>query len=431
LGPIGNALTILRSVVVTSWGSETSSEVEAAIERMDTSGPPITVLVADDDDAVRRTLARIISSKPDMVLAGAAADAEEAIRIGSSVRPDVALVDVSMPGGGGARVTEVLRLQSPATKVLALSGSAERSEVMEMLAAGATGYLVKGGDFDLISAVRAASRGQGVLANDVAGDVIGELSERLLRQRDEDRRREIGTTRIREALESGLRMVFQPVFDLATHQIAGYEALARFTSEYRRTPDRWFAEAWDLGLGFELEVAAAGAALEAITEASSPGFLAVNLSPQAIIDPRFEAWLDRYSGLGHVVIEITEHAIVDDYDALNRALDHARRRGVRVAVDDAGAGYSSLRHVLRLRPDFLKLDGSLVTGIDRDPAKRAVAVGMISSAYELGTDVIAEAIEEESDLACVVRLGARLGQGYHLALPGPLPATAARTVVAR
>ena len=398
---------------------------------MDTSsGPPITVLVADDDDAVRRTLARIISSKTDMVLAGVATDAEEAIRIGSSVHPDVALVDVSMPCGGGVRVTEVLRLQSPGTRVLALSGSAERSEVMEMLAAGATGYLVKGGDFDLISAVRAASRGQGVLTTDVAADVIGELSERLLRQKDEDRRRQVGIARIREALQGGLHMVFQPVFDLATNHVAGYEALARFTSESRRTPDRWFAEAWELDLGFDLEIAAANTAIDGIQNSGAPGFLAVNLSPQAIMDARFEAWLDRHPNLGHVVIEITEHAVVDDYDALNQALRHARRRGVRIAVDDAGAGYSSLRHVLILRPDFIKLDGSLVTGIDRDAAKRAVAVGMISSAYELGTDVIAEAIEEESDLACVVRLGARLGQGYHLGMPGSLPAPTAQTAVA-
>ena len=404
---------------------------------MDTSGPPISVLVADDDDAVRRTLARIISSKPDLILVGLAADAEEAVRIGSEIRPDVALVDVSMPGGGGVRVTEVLRAQSPETKVLALSGSAERSEVMEMLAAGATGYLVKGGDFDLITAVRAASRGQGVLTTDVAADVIGELSERLLRQKDEDRRREVDVARIQEAVENGLRMVFQPVFDLGANQVAGYEALARFTSESRRTPDRWFAEAWDLGLGFELETAAAGAAMDAVNLGAHPGFLAVNLSPQAIMDDRFEAWLDLHPALDHVVIEITEHAVVDDYDALNKALCNARHRGMRVAVDDAGAGYSSLRHVLILRPDFIKLDGSLVTGIDRDAAKRAVAVGMISSAFELGTEVIAEAIEDESDLACVVRLGARFGQGYHLAMPGPLPASdgstvaASRTAVAR
>lgn len=396
---------------------------------MDPGASPVTVLVADDDDAVRRTLARIISSKPDMVLAGVATDAEEAIRIGSSVRPDVALVDVSMPRGGGVRVTELLRVQSPGTKVLALSGSAERSEVMEMLAAGATGYLVKSGDFDLISAIRAASRGQGVLTTEVAADVIGELSERLLRQKDEDRRRQVGVTRIREALEGGLHMVFQSIFDLSTNQVAGYEALARFTSESRRTPDRWFAEAWELGLGFELEMAAADAALRGLESSRAPGFLSVNLSPQSIMDSRFGGWLDRHPAVGHLVIEITEHAVVDDYDALNQALQYARRRGVRIAVDDAGAGYSSLRHVLILRPDFIKLDGSLVTGMDRDAAKRAVAVGMTSSAYELGIDVIAEAIEDESDLECVVRLGVRLGQGYHLAMPGPLTARTTQTMV--
>src|SRR5438270_1764242 len=216
-------------------------------------------------------------------------------------------------------------------------------------------------------------------------------------------------------------MVFQPVFDLASGTIEGYEALARFHSESRRSPDRWFAEAWEVGLGFELETAAVDAALGAVTKAGAAGFISVNLSPRTITDARFAGWMQSRRPVDRIVIEVTEHAVVEDYEALNAALAEGRRAGVRVAVDDAGAGYASLRHILLLQPDFIKLDGSLVTGIDSDPAKRAVAVGMISSARELGTDVIAEAIEEASDLSCVVRLGARLGQGYHLGLPGPLP----------
>lgn len=316
-------------------------------------------------------------------------------------------------------MAEALRMNSPHTKILALSGSVERSGVMEMLAAGALGYLVKGADLDLVSAVQAASRGQGVLTSEIAADVIGELSERLVRQKDEERERACGIGRVREALDGGIEMVFQPVIDLQAGGVEGYEALARFLLAPRRTPDCWFAEAWAVGLGFELETTALEASLDAALH-SGDGFLAVNLSPAALVDPRFLPFLDRWSDLDRLVIEITEHAVVEDYELLNDTLRELRQRHVRVAVDDAGAGYASLRHVLILRPDFIKLDGSLVTGIHADPAKRAVAVGMISSAHELGAEVVAEAIEQAEELNCVARLGANLGQGYHLGRPAPL-----------
>jgi EAL domain-containing protein (putative c-di-GMP-specific phosphodiesterase class I) len=391
---------------MTSWGQV---EIDGLIR----------VMVVDDDESVRRALARIINNSPVLTLVGVAADGEEAIRMGGLTHPDVALVDVSMPGGGGVVVAEALRLSSPQTKVLALSGSVERSGVMEMLAAGALGYLVKGADLDLVAAVQAASRGQGVLTSEIAADVIGELSERLVRQKDEEKERATGISRIEEALDGGIEMVFQPVLDLQKEAVVGYEALARFLLTPRRTPDRWFAEAWAVGLGYELEVSALEAALDAGLPGGD-GFLAVNLSPGALVDPRFLPFLDRSSELDRLVVEITEHAVVEDYELLNRSLGELRQRQVRVAVDDAGAGYASLRHVLILRPDFIKLDGSLITGIHADPAKRAVAVGMISSAHELGAEVVAEAIEQAEELSCVARLGANLGQGYHLGRPAPL-----------
>ncbi|HET6874122.1 MAG TPA: response regulator, partial [Acidimicrobiales bacterium] len=267
-------------------------------------------MVVDDDESVRRTLARIINDSPALALAGVAADGEEAIRMGGATHPDVALVDVSMPGGGGVVVAEALRLISPRTKVLALSGSVERSGVMEMLAAGALGYLVKGADLDLVSAVQAASRGQGVLTSEIAADVLGELSERLVRQKDEERERASGVGRIQDALDGGIEMVFQPVIDLQKGEVEGYEALSRFLLSPRRTPDCWFAEAWAVGLGFELEMAALETSLESGLHAGD-GFLAVNLSPGALVDTRFLSCLDRWSDLDRLVIEITEHAVVE------------------------------------------------------------------------------------------------------------------------
>ena len=136
-------------------------------------GGTIRVLIADDDEAVRRTLARLVARSDGLVLAGAATSGDEAISLGLALQPDVALIDVSMPGRDGIKVTEALRAGSPATRVVALSGSAERAEVLGMLAAGASGYLLKGATTDLVAALRAAGRGEGVLAGEIASEVIG------------------------------------------------------------------------------------------------------------------------------------------------------------------------------------------------------------------------------------------------------------------
>ncbi len=380
----------------------------------------IRVLIADDDEAVRRTLARIVGRSDGLVLAGAAATGAEAVRLGLELQPDVALIDVSMPGGDGIQVTEALRAGSPATRVVALSGSAERGEVLAMLAAGASGYLLKGASTDVAAALRAASRGEGVLAGEIASEVIGELSNRLSRQRHDENERHLKAARIRDALDGGLHMAFQPVLSLDTGQVVGHEALARFRVGPARPPDQWFAEAWSAGLGYELEVAAFRRAVATAFLSPSGRLVGVNLSPVVIADPRFAAEFDSCPIADRLVLEVTEHAVVDDYGPLCRALDRFRAAGARVAVDDAGAGYASLRHVLILRPDLVKLDRSLVTGIHDDQAKRAVAVGIISSARELGAEVVAEGIEVEAELRCVADLGARLGQGYFLGRPSPL-----------
>ncbi len=383
-------------------------------------GGTIRVLIADDDEAVRRTLARLVARSDGLVLAGAATSGDEAISLGLALQPDVALIDVSMPGRDGIKVTEALRAGSPATRVVALSGSAERAEVLGMLAAGASGYLLKGATTDLVAALRAAGRGEGVLAGEIASEVIGELSTRLSRQREDEQERHLRAARVRDAIDGGLHMAFQPVMTLDTGRIAGHEALARFRTGPARPPDQWFAEAWSVGMGFELELAAFQQAVATAARVAGTRLVSVNLSPGVLTDPRFAAQMETCPLADRLVLEVTEHAVVDDYGPLVRALHRYRAAGARVAVDDAGAGYASLRHVLILRPDLVKLDRSLVTGIHEDQAKRAVAVGIISSASELGATVVAEGIEEEAELRCVAGLGARLGQGYLLGRPSPL-----------
>ena len=122
------------------------------------------------------------------------------------------------------------------------------------------------------------------------------------------------------------------------------------------------------------------------------------------------------------VIEITEHAPVEDYDALNDALKAFRAEGGRLAVDDAGAGFSSLRHILRLAPDFIKLDGALTRGIDTDQTRRALGAALISFASEIGVPIIAEGIETQEEVDALRALKVTCGQGFFLGEPAPLAA---------
>ena len=122
-----------------------------------------------------------------------------------------------------------------------------------------------------------------------------------------------------------------------------------------------------------------------------------------------------------MVLEVTEHAPVEDYDQLNRTLRTLRARGIRLAIDDAGAGFASFRHIVRLAPDFIKLDMTLTRDIDADPARRALATAMVSFALEIGATMIAEGIETEQEFRTLRSLGIGLGQGYFLGVPGSLP----------
>ena len=118
-----------------------------------------------------------------------------------------------------------------------------------------------------------------------------------------------------------------------------------------------------------------------------------------------------------MVLEVTEHVEVADYDTLVSGLDALRTSGCRIAVDDAGAGYSSLRHILRLRPDYIKLDMTLTRGIDTDGDRRALASSLLTFANEVSATVIAEGIETPAELDTLRGLGATLGQGFFLARP--------------
>ena len=210
--------------------------------------------------------------------------------------------------------------------------------------------------------------------------------------------------------------VFQPIVELAGRTTVGYEALTRFRDEV--PPDVRFAEAAAVGLGFELELATLGAALRAAAKLPPDLWLSINVSPALVLaGGPLRALLDTQKR--PIVCEVTEHVEIPDYVAFRAAV--AGLAGVRMAVDDAGAGFASFRHILELRPAFVKLDRSFVSGIDADPIRRALIVGLRHFAVSAGFRTVAEGIETEAELAALLELQVSLGQGYLLGPPAPAP----------
>ncbi|CAN5120942.1 hypothetical protein BH20ACT8_BH20ACT8_09780 [soil metagenome] len=227
-------------------------------------------------------------------------------------------------------------------------------------------------------------------------------------------------SRIRSVLDAGwLRIAYQPIADLSTGEVVGVEALSRFPEPPRMTPDRWFREAASIGLGPDLELLAVAQALEAFRVLPEHVYLSVNVSPEAAQSPALGEVLAG-APLDRLVFEITEHAEVTDYAALNSALSPLRASGLRLAVDDAGAGFASLRHILRMAPDIIKLDISLTRDIDSDSVLRALSYSLAAFASAIDAVVVAEGIEREEELDALRFLGVQYGQGFFLQAPGPL-----------
>ena len=230
-------------------------------------------------------------------------------------------------------------------------------------------------------------------------------------------------TRLRRGRESvaaiiraqAFRAAFQPVVDITTGVRIGYEALTRFATG--TPPDVVFAKARAAGLEAELELATLAAAISAAAVLPKDAWLSLNVSPSLVTGGPALGRLLRKVGRP-VVLEITEHVPVDDYPAVRTAIARLRPK-VRVAIDDAGSGIANFHHIVELRPDFVKLDITLVRGIDIDLTRQALVVGLLQFAAESGSQTIAEGVETEEELATLRRLGVSLVQGYLLGRPAP------------
>ncbi len=233
--------------------------------------------------------------------------------------------------------------------------------------------------------------------------------------RHEDRLEKAG--RIHAAVAAGdPRIVFQPICRLDDGRISGVEALSRFESEPRRGPDLWFNDATDVGLDEMLELRAIRQAIREAAILPPHMTLNVNASPAVIAAGNL---LDELAGFDpqRLIVEITEHSIIEDYGRLTDALVPIRARGIRIAIDDAGAGYASLRHVLTLRPDVIKFDISITRGVDTDPMRHAMAAALAEFGRHTGTAIVAEGVETVSELQVLHSLGIERGQGFYFSRP--------------
>jgi EAL domain-containing protein (putative c-di-GMP-specific phosphodiesterase class I)/putative methionine-R-sulfoxide reductase with GAF domain len=221
-----------------------------------------------------------------------------------------------------------------------------------------------------------------------------------------------------EAVLSGnaMTMQFQPIVDLKTNRLAGCEALARFAGANARSPEEWFREAHEVGLGAELQLAAVTQAFKHLPQLPDNIYLAVNVGPDIAALPELLALL-KATDSRRIVVELTEHNQVTDYSVLLDAVGNLRDTGARLATDDTGAGYAGFSHILKIAPDIIKLDRVLTTGIDSDPARQALAGALVNFAIATKASVVAEGIETRAELDVVQLLGIGFGQGYFLGRP--------------
>lgn len=217
--------------------------------------------------------------------------------------------------------------------------------------------------------------------------------------------------------EGGPEVVLQPIVELATGQRTGAEALSRFPGHWGKRPDVCFAEAHSIGEGDRLEVLALRRAADSLEHVD--GYVAMNVSPGTLLTPACRELLDSLP-LDRIVLELSEQEQVQDYPALSAALAPLRARGLRLAVDDVGAGFSSLRHIVLTSPDVIKLDRSIVHGISTDPVLTTLVGALVDFAHNCSARLVAEGVETAQDASALLALGVDHGQGWHFGRPGPV-----------
>jgi EAL domain-containing protein (putative c-di-GMP-specific phosphodiesterase class I)/AmiR/NasT family two-component response regulator len=331
------------------------------------------------------------------------------------LNPDLVLLDLHMPHLDGYAVLDEIRAFAAGSylPVLVLTADVTTEARNRALAHGARDFLAKPLDVTEVT-LRVANLLE-------TRDLYTTLRRTVRTSEADPPPPPSATDRIEAVLnDRDITLTFQPVVELGTHAVVGYEALATIAQPHERGSAGWFQDAFQVGLGTELEWLAVTQTLPFLELLPADTFLALSMSPATILHLQTDV-LCRPGLYPQIVVELTEHVPTEDYSALHDALRDIRAQGARLAAYDLGSGYAGFRHLIALQPDIIKLDKSLVTGIHNDRSSRSLARALVGFASEVGTVVLAEGVEDATDLAELRDLGVHWGQGGYLGRPESRP----------
>ncbi|MBQ4798957.1 EAL domain-containing protein [Pseudoalteromonas sp. MMG006] len=251
--------------------------------------------------------------------------------------------------------------------------------------------------------------------------LISELASELIEQKAQSDTLSIETKILIENIikTKAITIYFQPIFNLATNRLSGYESLSRFFTEPYKTPDVWFKHADNLGLGEALEILAIHNTLHCMDELAPHAYITINTSPAHILSGAINNVLNDVD-CTRIILEVTEHSPITNYQAMRAALEPLRAKGVKLAIDDVGAGFSSFQHILELEADIIKLDISLTQNINNDRRKFLLAKALCGFAKAINCSIVAEGIENQEELSTLRKLGVDNVQGYFIGRPAPI-----------
>lgn len=346
-----------------------------------------------------------------------------------SSRPDLVVLDLRMPGLDGYAALDIIKAHAAGQflPVIVVTADDSPDSVERALVGGANDLIVKPfRPLELVLRVR------NLLTTRHAYQELRQQRTWLRSQLrvfepslplDADNAEQM-LARIRRTIDGRLfHVVLQPIVDMTDGRVVSHEALARFDAgDPPWGVATWFATALELGVVTELETAILQAVLEVVAQTGeSTTRTAINLSPGTVLSDECRRLLDS-APLDRMTLELTEHTPVEDYAALSLVITPLRARGMKLAIDDAGSGFASLRHIVVLRPDVVKLDIGIVQGSDSDLAKATLIHMMAEFANRVGVDLVAEGVETVAERDCLCALGVRFGQGYLLGTPSaPTP----------
>ncbi len=382
------------------------------------------VLVVDDNESNTKFLELLLmkAGLHDVVTTN---DSRRVSDLLVTIRPDLVMLDLNMPYIDGFKLLDIISAyaSSQFLPVIIMTADTTPEALHRAFDLGAHDYLTKPLD-GVEVALRTRNHLRMRFAYQELHDGNQELRERLKAVRVETlEASNLRRSRIENVIRSpDPSIVFQPIVDLLTGVCKGYEALSRFATLPRRSPDLWYDEAHSVGLGLELELKSTKLALGSLKDLPEGSFLSINVSPMAIMGHFADTFFSEIDW-SRIVFEITEHTVISDYSSLERALAPFRVVGAKIAADDAGAGYASMRHIIELGPEIVKLDISITRAINTDSRRRALASALAVFANHIDAELVAEGIETESELDVMREIGVRYGQGFLLGRPGPLVAS--------